>query len=336
MREFAFDGQVASQAEAVAAALASTDPPTLDPAKPLVFTGIGTSWHACRVASYWVTELSRGRVTARAVEAHELALRGPLAPGDQVVVVSHRGSKRFPLAVLARARELGALTVAVTGQGNPDIEADHVMRTCPDERASTHSVSYLTALAVLGELVGRTLGASAAEFLDRLHHVPDPIAATLALPAPVEVAARLAGRSPLVVTGFGIDAITAAEAALKLKEGAYVFAEGLSEEFALHGTPAAFDAEMAGILISPGGDDAGRFTELAELLATLGLEVVTCGPPRLHELAFADVPYLLRPLVTIIPLQRLVGELARIRGSNPDTTRSDQEPWASAIGRIRL
>jgi glucosamine--fructose-6-phosphate aminotransferase (isomerizing) len=335
MTQFAFDHQVAGQANAVAEALRSVEPPALDSERPLLFAGIGTSLHACRVAAYWTAELTGGRLRPVALEAHELALHGQLHPGDQIVVVSHRGTKRFPNELLARAREAGATTVAVTGWGAANPAADFVLRTCPDERAGTHSVSYLTALAVLGKLVARLLGGEAAAFAKALDAVPLAIAETLAEPAPTEAAERLDNRGPILVTGFGIDEITAEEAALKLKEGTYLWAEGMSQEFALHGTPAVFEPRAAALLITPGREDGGRFPELRSLLLELGLEVITCGT-GVADLHFAEVDYLLRPLVAIVPLQKLVGELARRRGSNPDAIRGDEAPWSTAVPKVRL
>ncbi len=330
---FAFDDQIQSQAGAVAAALRVSGVPSLDPERPLLFSGIGTSLHACQVAAYWVAELSDGALRPAAVEAHELALHGGIHAHDQVVVVSHRGTKRFPNQLLARASSVGATTVMVTGLGAPSPTADFVLRTCPDERASTHTVSYLTALAVLGRLVATTLDAG--DFADRLGLVPEAIAETLALPDPIRIPPRLINREPIVVTGYGIDAITADEAALKIKEGAYLFAEGMSQELALHGTPAVFESRMAAIMLQPGRDDGGREPELRSLLRELGVLVLSSGPGE-TDLPFARTDYLLRPLVAIIPIQRLVAELGRGRGSNPDLTRGDVEPWASAIPKVHL
>jgi len=335
LTHFALDDQVASQPDAVAAALQTAAIPTLDPEMPLLFSGIGTSLHACRVAAYWTAELSLGRLRPAAVESHELSLHGQIRAGDQIVVVSHRGTKRFPNQLLKRAKEAGATTVLITGDGNPNPEGDFVVRTGPDERASTHTVSYLSALAVLGRLVARLLGAQASSFAEALASAPEAIRTTLAEAAPVAVAERVQGREPVLVTGFGIDEITAQEAALKLKEGVYLWAEGMSQEFSLHGTPAVFESRSAALLITPGRDDGGRFPEMHRLLQELGLEVVTCGSGD-SDLPFAEVDYLIRPLVAIVPLQRLVAELARLRGTNPDTTRNDQSPWTEAVARIKL
>lgn len=57
----------------------------------------------------------------------------------------------------------------------------------------------------------------------------------------------------------------------------------------------------------------------------LGVEVLTAGTGDC-DLPFAEVDYLLRPFVSIIPLQRLVAELARHRGTSPDTTHEDVGP----------
>jgi glucosamine--fructose-6-phosphate aminotransferase (isomerizing) len=335
MTQFAYDDQIASQAAAVAEVLQAVEVPTLDPGRPLLFAGIGTSLHACRVAAYWTSELSRGRCRPAAIEAHEVAIHGDIRPGDQIVVVTHRGTKRFPNELLARAKKAGASTVTITGQGAPDPAGDVVLRTCADERASTHSVSYLAALAVLGKLVARMLGGEATPFEKSLDAIRGPIEETLAMPAPTGVPKRFINREPILVTGYGIDEITAAEAALKIKEGAYLWAEGMSQEVALHGTPAVFEPRMAAILIDPGRDDGDRHGELRALLLELGLEVITCGTGD-ADLPFASCDYLLRPFVAIIPLQRLVAELARARGSNPDVTRGDTTPWSSAVPKVQL
>lgn len=335
MKHFAFDDQIASQYDAVAKVLKTIDVPSLDPTRPVIFAGIGTSLHACKVAAYWVAELSGGRLRPAAVETHDFALRGEIRSEDQIVVVSHRGTKRFPHHLFERAKKAGAMTIAVAGEGAQNPGGDVVLRTCPDEKASTHTVSYLTALAVLGRLVAKMLGTQGIAFNNQLDKVPSAIKETLSKPAPVDILPRLINREPLFLTGFGIDELSVMEAALKIKEGAYLWAESMSVELALHGTPAVFEARMAAITAIPNVDDGGRTEALRILLTELGVEVLTLGEGDC-DLPFASVDYLLRPFVSIIPLQRLVAELARRRGSNPDTTREDVEPWASATSRVRL
>ena len=207
----------------------------------------------------WVRRVTRGLVRPAAIDAHDLALGEWLRPEDQVVVVSHRGTKRFPNAVLAAARAAGATTVAVTGAGPHQPAADLVLRTCRQEQASTHTVSYTSSLAVLGRLVCATFGEEADELAAALREVPAAMERTLALPiadAAVDAAARDA--AVVAIIGAGLDEVTADEAALKVKEGTYRWAEGLHTEFALHGTPAVFSPSTSALLILPAGDDGGR------------------------------------------------------------------------------
>jgi glucosamine--fructose-6-phosphate aminotransferase (isomerizing) len=311
---FAFDGQIAAQPDAVQAVLDAPAPPRLDPARPILFAGLGTSLHACRVAAEW----SGGR----AVDAQDLALRLPIHPGEQVVVVTHGGTGRFAAAVLAKARSAGARTFAVVGRGAPEPRADVVLRTCARESASTHTVSYLTALAVLGRMTGIDPG-----------DAPRLLREALAQPAPVAQAQRLVGREPVLVAGFGIDAITASEAALKLKEACYVWAEGMTVEQALHGPPAAMRAGMAAVTLTPAIDDGGRTQTLRDLCSSLGVESITCGTAN-EDLRFPACPEHLRPLVSVIPLQRLAAELARLTGGDPDRIHQGVEPWKSAMGKL--
>lgn len=293
---FIYDEQIESQPAAVEAVL-RRPVPALDPSRPLIFAGLGTSLHAARVAAAWA-----GPLRAVALDAHELALRLPIPREAQVVVVTHGGKGPFAAAVLAKARAARARTVAVVGEHAPALEADEIVRTCPAERAETHTVSYLTALAVLGRMLGIDLSAA-----------PQLLSEALALPSPVDDARALASCDRLLVTGFGLDAITASEGALKLKESTFQWAEGLAVEQALHGPHAALRAGMGAIVIPPAGDDRGRTAALAKLC--LERRVTSVEP----QFPACDEP--LRPLIVAVPLQRLAAEIARLTGGDPDHSR---------------
>jgi len=336
MPHFNFDDQIASEPEAVREVVGRVAVPPLDPGRPLVFTGIGTSLHACRVAATWVNRVSSGRLHPLVLEAHEFGLMGPIRPEDQIIVVSHRGTKIYPNKVLERAQAAGASTVLVTGFGVEHPLGDRVLRTCRDETASTHSVSYVSALAALGILVADLLGEEGRELRAAIGDVPEAMRRTLKLPIPQRVVETVADGAQILLTGYGLDVITAEEAALKLKEGAYLWAEGMSVEFALHGTPAVFGPSTVAITLSPAENDGGRTLALQGLLREVGVSVFSCGSAEQSDLRFVEVNPLVRPLVSIIPLQRLTAEVARVRGTNPDTTREDIEPWASAIKRVKL
>lgn len=336
MNRFHLDDQIASQPQAVRTVLGRKMTVALDPGRPIVLAGEGTSLHACRVAAAWIDRASGGAVRPHAIDSHSLALAAPMRPEDQVVVVSHRGSKQYPGLVLARARRIGATTICVTGEGQPEIDADHVIRTCADETSGTHTVSYLSALTVLGRLALSVADEEGATRLGKaLEAVPDALDATLALPPPEAAAARLVERTPILIAGSDLDAITADEAALKIKEGAYLWAEGMSAEAAMHGPVAVYNDGGAAIVVAPAGDDGGRGEALGRVCAAVGMDVLHCGPGE-TDLPFVEADAWVRPMTAVVPLQRLVAEAARLRGSNPDRIRTDEEPWAGAMKLVRL
>lgn len=331
----AYSKEVARQPEELERLLHRPHRLSLDTGRPIRLTGIGTSLHACRVAESWFRELTEDAVDVRAEEAHYLALHGTLRPDTQVVVVSHRGTKRFSTQVLERARAVGADTVAVTGDSEVTPSADSVLRTCSPERAGTHTVSYTSALAVLAELVVNSVGEQADEFREALARVPEEVSESLETSFPDSLLQTVAESERVLVAGFGIDAITADEAALKLKEGTYVWTESLTTELALHGPPAAYDDRLVAFLLDPNRDDGGRTETLETLLSDLGVPYTVVGTTG-DVMAFTSSHDLTRPFTAIAPFQRLVEALAPVMDSNPDTIRTDVSPWDEALGKIEL
>ncbi|MFB2551377.1 SIS domain-containing protein [Ensifer soli] len=334
-RDFNVDRQIAAIPEVVDGLL-GMEVPALDPARPILFTGIGTSLHAARVAAGWIAMLTGGRVRPQALDAHDVGTFVPLRAEDQVVVISHRGYKIFPTAALVRAREAGARTLAIVGTAAPEQAADEVLRTCANETAGTFTVSYLGSLTVLALLAAAFDGSPDRAFARALRALPQALAKTLRRGNPAAAAQALSDAEVLLVVGFGLDLSTAAEAALKIKEGAWLWTEAMSPEFALHGTPASYRPGMAAAIIEPAEDDGGRTALLFSVLDRLGLKTLAVGERDGLDLSFVSPHPLLRPLTGIVPLQRLTAELARLRGTNPDTMHGDREPWRSVMTGIRL
>jgi glucosamine--fructose-6-phosphate aminotransferase (isomerizing) len=334
-----YDRQIASIPEVIGAIVAQTTAPALDANRPLIFTGIGTSLHAARVAANWVCALSRGEKRAFAVDAHDLGAGAwPVTARDQIVVISHRGKKIFPTAAQLVGLAAGAHVIAVVGEAAPEQPAHATARTCPNETAGTFSVSYLASLAVLAKLVAAYVPEGSTDFLSALEALPKSVELSLQA-RPEELAVRkFAKAQPILITGFGDDYVTAQEAALKIKEGAWLWTEAMSPEFALHGTPAAYASHMSAIVILPTADDGGRSKLLVDVLNRLGLAcVLTSGQGTDADFKFAPPPHpLLRPFVSIIPFHLLTAELARHGGTDPDTLHGHREPWKTVMMSVQL
>jgi glucosamine--fructose-6-phosphate aminotransferase (isomerizing) len=337
---FAYDDQLASMPAVVAEILSRPDWPKLDMARPIIFAGIGTSLHAARVAADWVTQLTQGRVRALGVDAHDLGSGAlPLRPEDQIVVISHRGKKVYPNASLQRARALGCFTISIVGEAAPEQDADHTIRTCANETAGTFSVSYLASLAALLRIILASLPEETAAVARDLPKLPGAIADSIKIVPDARLVQAFAADTPILITGFAFDLVTAQEAALKIKEGAWLWTEAMSPEFAIHGTPASFHAGMSAIVMLPASDDGGRSELLIEILKRLGFKTVaTCGMAEANaDLAFAAPPQpLLRPFLSILPFHILTAELARLLKTDPDTLHGYREPWKGIMTSLKL
>src|SRR5262249_38378384 len=267
----------------------------------------------------------------------DLGTTAPIRPADQVVVISHRGYKLFPNASLERAERAGALTIAITGRAAPEQRADHIVRTCENETAGTFSVSYLASLAVLAGMASSFEADPAHPFSKALVQLPNAISRTLSFELPNPLVQRLSTAEVLLLFGFGIDLLTAQEAALKIKEGAWMWTEAMAPEFALHGTPASYRPEMGCVLIDPGEGDCGRTAILRRVMKELGTKVVAdCGEGPDAELRFVSPHPLLRPFTAILPFPRLPAALARLRGTDPDSLHGHREPWKAVMTGLRL
>jgi glutamine---fructose-6-phosphate transaminase (isomerizing) len=278
----------------------------------VLLVGTGTSWHAANQGAWW---LRTGGVDAWAVPAADAAAGNPFpGDGDALVLLSHRGTKLFTSEVLERARATDVPTVVISKQGNPDAD----LETVPEERSAAFTASHLAALMRVAQLAER-LGAS----LGALQDVPDAVARELSEgPAGVIPPLRL-----LEFAGVGINAWTAAEGALKIRETALVATEGLACESILHGPAVALGADDSLVCLDSGtGSD--RLKQLADVARAQGVEVYEFARPELGE-ALSIFP------LTVIA-QKIAAEGAEARGTNPDSYGRDLPGRDAAWSAIKL
>jgi glutamine---fructose-6-phosphate transaminase (isomerizing) len=255
--------------------------------------GTGTSLHAANQGAYL---LRLAGADALAVSAADSVLWGP-APGrgDALLVLSHRGTKRYTSAALARARNEGIVAFSIGGIGSgAEIE------TVAQERSGTFTVSHLAALIRLAQLA-RTLGAEL-----ELEAVPEALAAVIDGPSPgVDLPAR-----GLDFVGAGPNQWTAAEGALKVREAAHVFASAYAVEQLLHGPGFVLEERDALVCLDGGGPGSERLAELSSAIESRGARVHRFAQTSLGE------PLSLFPLTAVI--QRVALDFAIQLGTDPD------------------
>jgi len=247
--------------------------------------GCGTSFHAAQTSG-------------NGIDALEFLLQPPGA--DLLVLVSHEGET--PLTLEA-AQSFAGPKWLVTGKQEGPIAAlcDEVIVATPAiEESYCHTASYTCAVATLAALRGEDVSWLPAAVAERLAGERLPVSA----------------HERWVFTGAGRDWPTAQEAALKLREGAYLAAEAHLLEELLHGHLAAVDETVRCFVLEGEGRAAARAADAVRALGELGCDV-TLVPTR-------------HPVVDIVPFQLLTIDLAEARGADPDLIRWDDPRWKRA------
>jgi len=320
----------------------------LERARRVIVTGCGTSFHAALGAAWLLRSFTRGRVDARAIEAFELVQYGAdMRPDDVLIAISHSGTSTMPIRAMQRAREVGAETVLITGL--PESEARNVAHYVlptgyPGEKSWAHTISYTAALASAAAIAN--VLADSSEKLD-LSPLTDVVADALRsedtahrMAASVLLSEQENGPARLVFVGGGAHHATAREATLKFLETSYIFTTAWELEESLHGPLAAVTPETAVVLIVPAGSSSDRAVELSRALAEIG-----CTPfaivgesnaarfDHAHRLVLADVPEILAPISTVVPLQLFSYFVAVGKGQNPDLIHRGDERYLKAAGQ---
>ena len=311
----------------------------------VLLSGIGTSWHACLVGELLLSRIGGLGHRVRAFHSFEFSTYWPGPdPKTGVVVVSHRGTKRFSLEALRKAKAGGGFGVAITGLGSGGglDRADHLLRTVEQENSGAHTVSYTAALALLAAL-GAAVGGDG-EFAAALEAIPDQMVVLLERESGKALAARFRDRRCYCFIGGGPNTATAYEAALKMNEANYTTTVGMNCEQVLHGPWAAMEADDLVFLVAPPGPSYERCLALARAAGEVGTPVVGIveeGDTELSALC-ADtvtlprIPELLTPILAVVPLQLFTYHLALHRGTNPDTMRAHQPAHGRARAGLSL
>jgi glucosamine--fructose-6-phosphate aminotransferase (isomerizing) len=279
----------------------------------LLVVGTGTSWHAANIGAWF---LRAAGAEAWPVQAVDAALYGPRpGPTDGLVLLSHRGTKRYTTQVVEAARAQGTAVVSISARGVPGAD----LETVAPETSSAFTASHTGAMLRLAQLAV-ALGAD----LGPLEAVPDMVAAVLEGGEP-EVAPP--GRL-LELIGAGPNQWTAAEGALKVRETCYVATEGLLVEQYLHGPSVALGQGDTLVCLNGGGPGEARLLEVASSAERCGV--------RLHTITAAYPNELLSVFPLTAAVQRIALELAEQLGTNPDSFGRDVPSRATAMDGIEL
>jgi len=309
-------------------------------ANRIILVACGTSWHAALLGKYLIQDMCRIPVVVE--YASEFRYSNPVITSkDIVIAISQSGETADTLAAIQIARKMGAFVYGISnviGSSIPrETQSGTYIHVGPEigvasTKAFTGQVMVLTLLATtIGELRGTLSPDNVARLGECILRIPDLVAEVLKLAPEIE-------RLSLIYTyarnflylGRGYSYPVALEGALKLKEISYIHAEGYPAAEMKHGPIALIDAEMPTVIVAPKDHLYDKIVSNVEQVKARGgniIAIVTKGDTTIcniadHVLEVPEVPELLTPIITSIPLQLLSYYIAINKGKNVDMPRN--------------
>lgn len=311
----------------------------LTKANRIIVTGCGTAWHAALVGEYLFEELAR--VPTETEYASEFRYRNPIVDdGTVVICVSQSGETADTLAALKEAKQRGALTLGVVNVVGSSLtretDAGVYLHVGPEIGvASTKAFTgQVATLALIACYLGRRKHLSptvASEFISSLAKIPAQLRQVLKLDKEAhKVAAQYHKCENWLYLGRGYNYPVALEGALKIKEIAYIHAEGLPAAEMKHGPIALITDGMPVVVIATSGSQYEKLiSNISEVRARGGsvIAIATEGDREIKKLAdhvifIPDTLEPLQPLLTVVPLQLIAYHAAVLRGCNVDKPRN--------------
>ncbi|MGB8382455.1 MAG: glutamine--fructose-6-phosphate transaminase (isomerizing) [Dermatophilaceae bacterium] len=310
----------------------------------VVVVACGTAAYAGMVAKYAIEHWTR--IPCEVELAHEFRYRDPVIDERTLVLsVSQSGETMDTLMAVKHASELGALTISICNTHGSTIprESDAVLYTHAGPEVAVAStkafLAQITACYLLGLYLAQLRGGSYADeaqtVMKQLREIPDKIQAVLDRMDRVrEIARFMADTRSVLFLGRHVGFPVALEGALKLKEIAYIHAEGFAAGELKHGPIALIEPGQPVFIIVPGPETPHGLhnkvvSNIQEIRARGARTLVIAEDGDEAVLPFADeviwVPEaspLLTPLLTVVPLQVFALELASAKGLDVDQPRN--------------
>lgn len=306
----------------------------------IIITACGTAGHAGMVGKMLIEAIAR--IPVEVDIASEFRYRNPIVDENTVILaISQSGETADTLAAMDEGRKRGAklwaIVNAIGSQAMRVADGYISMQTGPEigvasTKAFTAPLVDLYLLAVLlGDLRGTLKEKERKQLVADLRLVPDLVGRCLDRePEIVQVAREMKYIRNMLYLGRGTNMPIAYEGALKLKEISYIHAEAYPAGEMKHGPIALVDRDMPVLAIAP--DDLWyekMISQIEQAKARGGsvIVVATEGDTRVEALAdhvfwVPRTPWLLLPVITVIPLQLFAYHIASLRGLDVDQPRN--------------
>lgn len=298
------------------------------------FTACGTAWHAGLVIKNYFEQINRQRVSVEI--ASEFRYKNPILNKNEVgVFISQSGETADTLACQELCKEKGIPSYSIV-----NVEGSTLFRNS-DKNFLIHagveigvaSTKAFTLQVLTGFLMSRAMEGTLDDpkLFSEIKLLSTRIAELCANPEILkDIASRIYNKKGFIFTGRGKYFPIALEGALKLKEIAYVHAEGYAAGELKHGPIALIDEHMVNIaVVGPELFDK-TVSNVEEVKARRG-KMVVIGPKNSPELEALSDHYMgldfeglpnLSPLYVNVALQFLAYHVAKLKGTDIDKPRN--------------
>ena len=300
----------------------------------------GTSFYAGMVGKYLIEQLAK--VPVEIDIASEFRYRNPVIPAKTLLItISQSGETADTLAAIRMAKELGATTMSICNVRNSTIDREahgHLYMNSGPEIGVASTKAFTSTMAVLDCVaiaIGRTRGviseADEKSLVKSLLGVPSKMESVLAFDKYFsEAANELKLYRGFLYMGRGTSYPIAMEGALKLKELAYMHAEGYAAGEMKHGPLALIDERMAIVMVAPTDHLYEKTISNLEEARARGGKVISIGTGDNEKLRAISEYYLAMPeahwtvasILNVIPLQLMSYHLASNLGYDVDQPRN--------------
>ena len=309
--------------------------------KKIVVLACGTAFHAGMLAKYAIEKWAN--IDVEVELASEFRYRDPLVDSATLVIaISQSGETMDTLMALRHAKAGGARILAVCNTNSSTIprESDAVLYThAGPEIAVASTKAFLTqviAVYLIGLYLAQTReimnGDQVRVIFDEMTALPAKIEQILETVEPLrELTRSFASSASVLFLGRNVGFPVALEGALKLKELAYMHAEGFAGGELKHGPIALIEEGTPVIAILPFGHEHGLDEKMLSnvqevkargarviVIAEEGAEVTGAE----HVIRIPGAPALLQPILATVPLQVFAYEMAVTRGNDVDQPRN--------------
>ena len=304
----------------------------------VVIVACGTAYHAGLVGKYAIEKWADIAVDVEL--ASEYRYREPSVNKKTLLIpISQSGETMDTLMAMRYAKDKGAKVFAVCNTNGSTIprESDAVLYTHAGPEIAVASTkafeTQLIAMYLIGLHLGRIRGTISAELISEieseLSELPAKVEQILETVEPLrELTRKFSNSNSMLFLGRHVGFPTALEGALKLKELAYMHAEGFAGGELKHGPIALIEAGTPVVAIMPAAGSllAEKMESNIQEVKARGAVVIAIADSPLaaanHLVRIPTTHEFLQPVLSVVPLQVIAYEMAIARGNDVDQPRN--------------